>query len=636
MAQPSTSISSVAKELLFTAAVTLVGKSLFPKAPMLNIAACSVLCQQGFSLIEKAVGGLFTAVRKNTETLAPSQRLEKTTTQLMYCTAGIGTAWLFLGVPGSPVQLAVFPLAFLVENYAKQYFSYPSRTLRSMTLEDKIGQLLMVHFNGEVPNEQARELIQQVKAGAVIYYNFSNGDLSPEQARALSDGLQEMARQTLHKIPLIITADEEKGLVARLTKGYTVFPGNRALGETGNPDLARQAAFITGKEMRAVGLNMNLAPVADTNTRKNPVISIRSFGEDPEVVSVFTEKAIEGYHKAKEATTTKHWPDHGGVTVDSHKGLPVIPTALQQLRRSGQIPFTRTAHVTDAIMPGHLLVQALDPVHCTTLSEKSLTYLRDKEGFKGLIITDSLVMGGVLEQTGTVEEAAKRALNAGCNVLLLGGKQLIEGNTVELGVQDVQRIHRFLVDAVKSGEIPMEKVNDSVYRILTLKERFCFSQGPSTGRLEDVICTPEHLALAKRIAEGAIRMQGERHFTPEVYKRIALFAPEILRAPFQETDLWKKSENVQAHFYKTLSPSIEDIETTEKMALDSDALILCSYNAWKNPAQAAQSLFDLGKPVIVIMTRDPYDAPLFPKAELIVTTHSPTTPSLQAALDRLK
>jgi beta-N-acetylhexosaminidase len=636
MAQPSTSISSVAKELLFTAAVTLVGKSLFPKAPILNIAACSVLCQQGFSLIEKAVGGFFTAVRKNTETLAPSQRLEKTTSQLTYCTAGMGTAWLFLGVPGSPVQLAVFPLAFLIENYAKQYFSYPSRTLRSMTLKDKIGQLLMVHFNGEVPNEQARELVQQVKVGGVIFYNWSNGDLSPQQARALSGGLQEMARQTPHKIPLTITADQEGGLVTRLPKGYTVLPGNRALGETRNPDLARQAAFITGKEMRAVGLNMNLAPVADTTKRENPVIGIRSFGEDPEVVSVFTEKTIEGYHEAEEATTTKHWPDHGDVTVDSHDDLPVIPTPLQQLRRSGQMPFTRTAHLTDAIMPGHLLVQALDPDHCTTLSEKSLTYLRDKIGFNRVIISDSLVMGGVLKQTGTVDEAAKRALNAGCNILLLGGKQLIDGNSMELGVLDVQRIHRFLVEAVEKGEVPIKKVNDSVYKILTLKERYCFSKGPSTGQLEDVIRAPKHLALAKSIAEGAIKIQGDRYFTPEVCKRIALFAPEILRAPFEGTDLWQNRENVSAHFYKTLSPSAEDIETTEKMVQDVDALILCSYNAWKNPSQAAQSLFELGKPVIVIMTRDPYDASLFPKADLIVTTHSPTTPSLQAALDRLK
>lgn len=155
-------------------------------------------------------------------------------------------------------------------------FLYSMPSFGSLKLEEKVGQLLMVHFHGEVANEEARILIQETGVGGIIYYNWSNGLSSPEQVRALSEDLQKMIPG---KIPLLIATDQEGGVVARLAKGFTLFPGNRALGETGDSGLAKSAALAMGQELQAVGINMNLAPIVDINSNpRNPVIGIRSFG----------------------------------------------------------------------------------------------------------------------------------------------------------------------------------------------------------------------------------------------------------------------------------------------------------------------------------------------------------------------
>lgn len=139
-----------------------------------------------------------------------------------------------------------------------------------MSLEEKVGQILMVHFHGEVANDDAKILVQDAKVGSIIYYNWSNGLISPAQVQGLSAGLQQLAKENRIPIPLLIAADQEGGVVARLQSGFTSFPGNRALGETSDPNLAELSALAMGQELQAVGINMNLAPVVDVNS--NPRI----------------------------------------------------------------------------------------------------------------------------------------------------------------------------------------------------------------------------------------------------------------------------------------------------------------------------------------------------------------------------
>jgi beta-N-acetylhexosaminidase len=480
---------------------------------------------------------------------------------------------------------------------------FPPYHIEKMTLEEKVGQLLVVSFRGEEANEEARVLIQEVKVGGIVYYTWANGLHSPEQVKALSAGLQQLA-----EIPLFIAADQEGGVVSRFQSGFTTFPGNGALGETGEPALAYDAALAVGQEMRSVGVNMNFAPVVDVNCNpRNPVIGVRSFGSDAETVCAFGAEALRGYRDAEVIATLKHYPGHGDTDVDSHEKLPVVHKSLEELERVELLPFLRLASVADAIMTAHILLPALDAENCATLSAKSLKTLR--ENFQGVIVSDSLVMGGVIEKSGTVDEAAIAALSAGCDLLVLGGR-LLEGERAgfELTAHDIQRVANSLALAVREGRIPEERLNDAAARILSLKNR-CVDVG---GEID----WEGHRATAKKIASRALKVieNGVEALMPLSEKRIAIVAPEVLQ--------------------KTTLLSIGKLDDIIESA---DVLLVFSYNAWKDPVEIAriQSLLDLGKPTILIVARDPVDATLFPRANLILMTFSPTEPAIQAALDSI-
>lgn len=497
----------------------------------------------------------------------------------------------------------------------------------ALTLEERVGQLLMVHFHGEVANEDARILIQETGVGGIIYYNWSNGLSSPEQVRILSEGLQKMVRG---EIPLLIATDQEGGIVARLTKGFTLFPGNRALGETGDSSLAEAAALAMGQELLSVGINMNLAPVVDINSNpRNPVIGIRSFGDQPERVLEFGEKALEGYHQAGIIATLKHFPGHGDVEVDSHEDLPLIRKSMEELEKTELLPFAKLD--ADAIMTAHLLVPAFDEEHCSTLSENTLCYLRDRIGFQGVIITDSLVMEGLLKKCHSIDEAAIQALCAGCDILLLGGKQLIGGHAnLELSVSDVQRIHRSIVQAVKTGRLSEQLIDQSVRRVLALKERL---KNPSMQQRVN----PQE--IAQKIASLAVKTTQNNYSISSLnQKKIAVFAPQIVRENILQTSLLEIGKTTESCFFSDLNPTHEEIEAAKKQGEAAEVLIVCSYNAWKNPSQTnlIHSLLELGKPLILLVMRDPLDASLFSQADLVFKTFSPTVPSIQAVCDHLK
>ncbi len=509
-----------------------------------------------------------------------------------------------------------------------------------MTLEQKVGQLIMAHFNGEMANKAARELIHEVGVGGIILYNFSNQLYSPQQVRFLNEGLQEISQSKSGCIPLLIAADQEGGIVARLNKGFTVFPGNKALGMTEDPELAEAAAFAIGEEMQAVGVNMNLAPVIDVNdNEKNPVIGIRSFASTAQTVTLFGEKALSGYRKSNTITCLKHFIGHGNTETDSHVSLPIVNKSKSELMEVELFPFYQLAHQADAIMTAHLIAPALDAEHCVTLSPTILQkLLREEMGFKGVVVSDSLVMEGVLKNCGgDIEEAAICALNAGCDLLILGGSQLVGSSLLELTTTDVKNIHGALVKAVQNGRISMQRVDEAFGRIIELKQRYALPQKIQKS-IEQVIAIPEHLALAKTIAQKALRVLIQNtSFDPScfLWKKTCLIAPRTLHTSIQE--VFPINNGQTEIFFQGLNPDEMLLSLAQKHASINDLVIFFSYNAWKNASQEAliQSVINTGKPVIVIVTRDPLDATCFPGAARIIVTHSPTLPSLQAAKESL-
>lgn len=354
-------------------------------------------------------------------------------------------------------------------------FGYVS--VEHLTIEEKVGQLLMVHFNGETANEEAQILINEIHVGGFIYYNWSNGLNSPEQVSQLSSELQQLTSLNKNPIPLFIAVDQEGGRVSRLKNGFTSIPANGELGDSENPELAQHYASIIGRELKDVGINFNLAPVVDINSNPlNPVIGDRSYGNTADRVTMFAEKALQGYHQAGIITSLKHFPGHGDVAVDSHYQLPTLLKTKQELMENELIPFSRLKAQSDTIMTAHILIPSIDPQNCATLSPSILTILREEIGFDGVIISDSLVMEGFLRNCSSIENGALRALNAGCDLLLLGGKQLLEGSTLlELNAENVRTIHATLVEAVKMGEISEDRLKGAVQKVLTLKERYLLS-----------------------------------------------------------------------------------------------------------------------------------------------------------------
>lgn len=520
---------------------------------------------------------------------------------------------------------------------------FASYSLKEMSLEEKIGQLLMVQFYGEEANKDAKILIQEVKVGGIIYYNWCNGLYSPKQIQALSIGLQELAQSNSNPIALLIAADQEGGVVARLNDGFTKFPGNKALGETSNPNLAKEAALAMGVELQAVGINMNLAPVVDINSNpQNPVIGVRSFGGCVKTVLSFTKQALSGYKQAQIIATLKHFPGHGDTTIDSHEGLPIVHKSKEELEQMELLPFIRLASCSEAIMTAHILMPAFDKENCSTLSEKTLNYLRQTIGFQGVIISDSLVMDGVLKKCQTADEAAIQALKAGCDILLLGGK-LITGERIgfELKVSDIKRIHSSIINAVKAGRISEARVNQAVERILHLKNRYLTSQNDANQSidLQKAISTEAHLAIAQKVASLALKViENESNLVKSLHeKNISIFAPQLLQKEIEQTTLLKIGKSTNSCYFSNLNSSQEEIETAKQHAKIADVLFICSYNAWKNPRQVAliQSLLDRGKPTVLLVVRDPLDVSLFPAANLVFKTFSPTSPSIQAVCDYL-
>ena len=207
-----------------------------------------------------------------------------------------------------------------------------------MTFNENIGQTLMIGFYGRTIPREVIDLIQHEHIGGIILFSRNIGNA--QEVRALTHELQRIAKDGGHRYPLLIAIDQENGFVRRLKDGTTIFPGNMALGATGSTQLAYDVAHATGEELHALGINTNFAPVADVNNNAaNPVIGVRSFGDNPQRVAEFVVSAMRGYRDAHIIPCLKHFPGHGDTYVDSHLALPTIPHSLERLEQVELVPF---------------------------------------------------------------------------------------------------------------------------------------------------------------------------------------------------------------------------------------------------------------------------------------------------------
>lgn len=349
------------------------------------------------------------------------------------------------------------------------------RIIAAMDLSEMVGQMIIpariFDSSGGPVQEVDAELvsvIQEVQPGGFIL--FGQNIVSPEQLRRFVSDIQGLT-----EIPLLIAVDQEGGLVRRIVPSETMpatpIPAASQVGRSGDPDLAYRLAGVIARELFDLGVNINLAPVADIRTNPdNPVTGSRAFSDDPETVATMVEATIRGLQENGVGAVVKHFPGHGDTTTDSHADLATIPHGIERLRRVEMVPFVRGIETgVDAVLTGHISVPALTGDSTPTTLSYLLTeeLLRTHLGFEGVIITDALTMAA-LTNFYTFEEIIVGAVQAGADLLLRPG--------------DAKGAHRLLQTAVEEGRISEERIEASVRRILRLKlqRRLIATPSPQT------------------------------------------------------------------------------------------------------------------------------------------------------------
>lgn len=400
---------------------------------------------------------------------------------------------------------------------SKDALRWADAELKRMTLEEKVGQLVSIGVNAHFLNQgsdEFRELRRQVEQNHIGGIILFRGPIY--ESVQLVNRMQQIARE-----PLLISADLEAGSGMRFDDA-TNFPWNMAVAATGNPDYARREGELTAREARALGVEQILAPDADVNNNAaNPVINVRSFGEDPAEVARYVSAFIEGAQGAGVLATAKHFPGHGDTATDSHRGLPVINVARQRLEAVELVPFRAAIKSgVGAVMSAHIGLPQIDPTQVSPLptdaimrpayadreviSENAVLpgtlspvilggLLRKDLGFDGIVVTDALDMSG-LTIYFKQDEAAVRAVLAGADMLLKPG--------------DPDAVVRGLRDAVKSGRLTESRVEDSARKILAAKYDLGLARARITPleMIDQIVASPDALKLADEVAEHAVTL----------------------------------------------------------------------------------------------------------------------------------
>ncbi len=326
--------------------------------------------------------------------------------------------------------------------------------VHGMSLEEKVGQLFLVGFEGKAYNTSIEHLLSKDVGGFIIYSrNVKDG----EQVKKL---IKDINHHNSSGIPLIFAIDQEGEFIARIRKGAFVPPNAMAIGAAGDPELSYDAGYLTGKSLHDLGIGMNFSPVLDVNSNpRNPIIGVRAFWGDSETVIKMSAPYIKGLEDGGVISVGKHFPGHGAAYTDSHIGLPRIERSLAEIEKIDLPPFEKAISCgIPTIMTAHIVVDAIDPKYPATLSKKAMEMLRKKMGFSGTIISDDMLMGAISKNYST-PKAVEMALLAGVDMFIIWKDH--EG-AIEKSID-------YIIDEVKKGNIPEEVIDNAVKRVITLK-----------------------------------------------------------------------------------------------------------------------------------------------------------------------
>jgi len=474
---------------------------------------------------------------------------------------------------------------------------------KDLTFEQSIGQHLVAGLTGTTLDDGFRDLVHTCKVGNVILHprNIEN--------RGQLTSLCKEIRQLIIAetgVPPIIAIDEEGGMVGALPEETTRLPGAMAIGATGDQGNAFTCGYMIAEELRAMGIQCDLAPVLDVNTnRLNRVIGVRSYSDDAKIVAEFGSAMARGLDSGKVIPVAKHFPGHGGTEIDSHIGLPTMDKTKEEMEECELVPFTTAIkNGIPAIMTGHILYPGLEeaPIPASMSRNIVTELLRNELGHQGLAITDCLEMGAITEQFGTVH-AAVEAIRAGNDLLLISHTDQLVRETFDA-----------LAVSYGNSYLDWEEHEQSVARIIDIKERYGSDIEPSI----EVVGSQAHREVAKAIMARAICIGNLPH---EQLPELGTDPLHLGCEPFKTSEAMDRSLECEAFplwmarhlggkaLVTSADPSKDEIIALMEEIGNATSIVMGTYNGHLNQGQLAlaNAMAGTGLPVVVVALRNPYD-----------------------------
>ena len=505
--------------------------------------------------------------------------------------------------------------------------------IKQLSLEEKIGQLFMFGIQKDHLDETTLEMIVKYKLGNVIL--FARNCVSPKQIFELNQALHQQAIKHL-RVPMFISIDQEGGMVTRIFNGSTFFPGSMTITATNDIRYATTNGEYMGEELDALGINMNLAPILDVNNNpKNPVIGVRSYSDDPKIVSNYATAFFKGLQKHVLATG-KHFPGHGDTHLDSHLALPKVGYDRARLEAVELVPFKHAIQEgIHALMTSHIDFPAFTEGGLpATLSKKCLTdFLRSELKFEGLIVTDGMEMKAVQDTYGTVE-ASLMAVQAGANLVCIC-------HSYEFQIQAFARFKA----AVLSGELPIEVLDERVLRVLkykTLLNTRIINQ--TFTSIEPMVNNEIHRNFALETVRCAATLVKGQAYQQKGNTLFIGVSPQVTsgaddtEGDYLITKHLKTALPAFGRYLMPINPTIETITEIVEKSKTYDQVVVTTYNGniYQNQLKLISELQTIHTEVYVVAMRNPYDLYFNPKIKNYVCLYEYTPNSMTILIEYLQ
>jgi beta-N-acetylhexosaminidase len=552
---------------------------------------------------------------------------------------------LGITIAGAALSQFLTPSAALAEANEQDPGTSIAGLLSGLTLEQKVGQLFVTYAYGDSATttnpaftaqnqslygvNNGAELVDKYHLGGVIYFTWTGNLANPTQIASLSNGLQGAAVGA-DGIPLLISVDQEGGAVTRIGAPLAVSPGNMAIGATFSTEDSYAMSHATGEQLAALGINVDDAPVVDTNTNpENSADGTRAFGDRAPQVAKLGAASVLGYQSAGIAATAKHFPGLGSTSVNTDNGVAVSDQTWAEFARNDLPPFRAAiASGVDEIMAAHIIAPALDPSGTpASLSKPIITgLLRDRLHYDGVVVTDAL-SAAALESVEPAQRAVQ-AVQAGVDELLMP--------------TDLAASEAAVLAAVRSGAISEQRLDESVTRILRLKHKlglFANAQVDASQALARV-GTPSQLDIAATTAQDSMTLLRN---AAGVLPLAEATGKKTLVTGWGSGTTRTLTASIAAHglttqrLYTGSAPSAALINAAVSAANSSDQVVVTTNNAWGDTGQQdlVKALIATNKPVVVVALGGPYDLAYLPTAQTFLATYGYQPASLTALVQTL-